>query len=107
MGGRFLYNRKQFRPFGCGTAHRPFPTVSLKRSTFAPAVCIMFDAVPHFPHQARPRASQLPPREAFCVSADSPVVCVMFYAPLVSLVQGIFAVKNVQAAAGAMAAAAL
>ncbi len=47
MGGRFWYYRKQFRPFGRGTAHRPFPTVSLKGFPSAPTVPTMRNAVPH------------------------------------------------------------
>ena len=35
-GNVFWYYRKQFRPFTCGTAHRPFPTVSLKGGRFQP-----------------------------------------------------------------------
>ena len=52
MGGRFWYYRKQFRPFGCGTAHRPFPTVSLGGSASAPVVPTMRNA-------ARPSQSRL------------------------------------------------
>ena len=36
MTGVFLYYRKWFRPFTCGTAHRPFPTVSLTGGRFQP-----------------------------------------------------------------------
>ena len=34
--GTFLCYRKQFRPFGCGTARRPFPTFSLVGGFFHP-----------------------------------------------------------------------
>ena len=36
MGDVFWYYQKQFRPFGRGTAHRPFPTVSLLGGFFQP-----------------------------------------------------------------------
>ena len=30
------FYREQLRPFGCGTAHRPFPTVSLRSVFYEP-----------------------------------------------------------------------
>ena len=35
-------------------------------STDSPIVCAMFHAVPHFPHQSRPRGEPASPRGSFC-----------------------------------------
>ena len=43
------FNRTGYICHAPGTAHRPFPTVSLKRSASAPIVPAMFHAVPHCP----------------------------------------------------------
>ena len=46
MGERVWYDREQFRPFGRGTAHKPFPTVLLEGTASAPIVPTMRNVLP-------------------------------------------------------------
>ena len=50
---------KRFRPFTCGTAHRPFPTVRLGLIPFAPVVPIITNAALR-PSQSRLRRASSP-----------------------------------------------